>query len=446
MSRLPGADVSHCVVLIVDDMPTNIDVLRKILKSEGYEIYAAPSGEIALKIAQRSSPDIILLDVMMPDMDGYETCRQLKSLESTRDIPVIFVTAKTEVQDVVDGFKFGAVDYIHKPVKREEVCARVRTHLQIRSFTNTLQKIAHTEREQAERFRAIINNITEAIFISDEQGVIQLSNPACEHLLGYEAAQLIGQSINTLLPEPYNEEYLAFFACDDHGRNNHAVIGCGPREVEGQHMDSARFPMEISVSEMFLDQPLFICLIQDISVRKGAEQDLMRISRTDPLTNISNRRHFDEVLQQEWQRAMRSTQPLALAMIDVDHFKLFNDHYGHQAGDLCLQKIAAVIAQTAQRPTDLAARFGGEEFTLILPDTDEAGAASIASQLVAQIEALAMPHEMSLTSPCVTISVGLALTIPTQGSSATQLIERADKALYQAKEQGRNGMVCAKPE
>ncbi|EQM68698.1 diguanylate cyclase [Pseudomonas tohonis] len=164
---------------------------------------------------------------------------------------------------------------------------------------------------------------------------------------------------------------------------------------------------------------------------------LETLSLTDALTGIANRRHFDEVLQQEWHRAQRTAEPLALAILDVDWFKRYNDHYGHPAGDACLQRIAQVLASTVSRSSDLVARYGGEEFVFLVPMTDAAGAQGIAQRLVQAIEELALPHELS-TFGRVTVSIGVAAMVPGQGEAAETLLQRADAALYEAKKAGRN--------
>lgn len=165
-------------ILIVDDAPENLAVLRKLMVEQGYQTFVANSGERALKIARRVHPDLILLDVMMPGTDGFETCRQLKSHASTARIPVIFMSARTGTEDVVAGFDLGAVDYISKPLRMAEVCARVRTQLQIRVNVES-------QEEQAERLRTIVNNMAEGLLIIEADGRIQFTNPACDKYLGY---------------------------------------------------------------------------------------------------------------------------------------------------------------------------------------------------------------------------------------------------------------------
>lgn len=171
---------------------------------------------------------------------------------------------------------------------------------------------------------------------------------------------------------------------------------------------------------------------------EAANRKLKKLSSLDGLTGIPNRRHFDESLHKEWNRAMRAGTPLSLIMLDIDFFKLYNDHYGHQGGDDCLKRVATILAGLARRGTDIVARYGGEEFAVILPDTDQAGAEQIAESLRVAVQDSRIPHKMSKVSEYVSISVGVGTGTPTRDTSPELLIETADQALYRAKEDGRN--------
>ncbi|MBU2549590.1 MAG: diguanylate cyclase [Proteobacteria bacterium] len=293
-------------ILIVDDNKQNIEILMNLFKSE-YRITAAISAERALKIARSDAPpDIILLDILMPDMDGYEVCRRLKEDEKTRDIPIIFVTAVSEVMDAAKGFNLGAVDYIAKPFHPPIVMARVRLHLDLKHKRELLEEYA------------------------------------------------------------------------------------------------------------------FI----------------------DALTEIPNRRSFDHQALQEWNRARRSGQPLSLLLLDIDHFKEYNDTYGHGQGDQCLIRVAQTIQESLRRAGDLAARYGGEEFAALLPYTDQEEGCDIAWQILKNIEALGFAHQRSPVGDHVTISCGLATALAEDDVTLEQLIEEADQALYKAKRNGRNRVEC----
>jgi diguanylate cyclase (GGDEF)-like protein len=201
-------------------------------------------------------------------------------------------------------------------------------------------------------------------------------------------------------------------------------------------------------------------LKRELDARKAREQELMEVtqrleaankmllnrSALDGLTAIPNRRRYDEVLEQEWKRAMRTGRSLSVVMIDVDDFKPYNDTYGHQAGDHCLKRVAGVLSRSVKRPGDFVARYGGEEFAVVLPGTDMAGAREVAETVRQQIEACAMPHTASRAGSVVTISAGAAAMVPGRGDKAVDLVEAADRALYRAKREGRNRVRTGKSD
>jgi two-component system cell cycle response regulator len=420
----------EAAILIVDDAPASIDLLRATMAQQGYQTFVASSGERALSIARRVHPDLILLDVMMPGMDGLETCRQLKLHAATEDIPVIFMSARTGCDDVVAGFDLGAVDYIVKPLRMAEVCARVRAQLHVHSHSET-------RLEQAQRLRMIVDNMAEGLLIIEPGGRIQFSNPACDAYLGYGAGQLAGHGIGDLLDAPVAQQYLAWFAAcaADPG----APPQQGAREVVLRQHDGTARPMDLSVTPMQTGgEQVFIGLLHDISHRKQYESTLERAALVDPLTRIANRRHFDNFFEQEWQRAIRSAEPLSLLVLDVDHFKLYNDSLGHAAGDAALRQVAAVLAAHAMRPTDLAARHGGEEFVVLFGETAADAAHTLAESIRARIEALAMANPRAPGGGSITASIGVATMVPNQLDDLANFFVAADKAMYAAKEAGRN--------
>lgn len=291
------------VVLIVDDQPANIHALGKLIKDD-YQVLAATSGAKALEIANsQEQPDLILLDIMMPEMDGYEVCRRLKASEHTHSIPVIFVTARDTTEDEEKGFSLGAVDYISKPFRPTIARARIKNHMNLKIKTDMLEKL----------------------------------------------------------------------------------------------------------------------------------------SMLDGLTDIPNRRFFEESLAREWARAERNGLPLSLVMLDIDNFKLYNDNYGHGAGDECLQRVARILKTSLVRPMDLLARYGGEEFVALLPETDAPGAMHVARELNSAVQKSGIRHEHSRVSAVVTVSVGVAThSESAPQKSPEQLQKTADQALYRAKDMGRN--------
>ena len=369
-------------------------------------------------------------------MDGFETCRRLKAEAATHHIPVLFITALTDTHDVVEGFRAGGADYIAKPVRQEEVRARVRTQLQMRHYVQAL-------RDQAERFRAIVNNMDEGLVILEPDGRIQFANPACHHMLGYPRDGLVGQPLMDLLEPPLMQEYRDYLAAHARPERAQTDLQHGPREVSLRSHDGGTVSVDLTVTPIFLQRPRFLGLLHDISLRKQSEQELWRMASVDPLTNIPNRRQFDTFFHREWLRTRRGGLPLTLLVLDVDHFKSYNDSLGHQAGDRCLQQVAAEMNAHAKRSTDMAARYGGEEFVLLFGESDAEHGRQLAESVRARIEALRLSHPSSPVSAWVTVSVGVATMLPKQELTAEHLFAAADKALYLAKREGRNQVRCA---
>jgi diguanylate cyclase (GGDEF)-like protein/PAS domain S-box-containing protein len=282
-------------------------------------------------------------------------------------------------------------------------------------------------------------------FVLDKKGTVLIWNKACERLTGIPAHEVLGTKehwrgfydterpclADLIVQDRMSEIDGLYVTHDDLSQKNFGVhaetwcvaIDAGPiYDAEGQLM---------AVVET----------LRDMSSHKNAQTELERLANHDGLTGIFNRRGFDDRLHNEWSRTSREKQPLSLIMLDVDHFKRFNDTYGHQAGDDCLKKVAAVLAHQTYRPSDMAARYGGEEFAMILPSIDEGGASVVAQRICEGIAALGIPHSASGTIGMVTVSVGVATVRPVQGGKAEELIRLADEALYQAKGAGRNRVV-----
>jgi diguanylate cyclase (GGDEF)-like protein/PAS domain S-box-containing protein len=430
MTKLPNAGFSASrkpAILIVDDAPDNLALLRTAMLRQGYQTFVATSGDRALEIAQRIKPDLVLLDVVMPGLDGLETCRRMKAHPATARIPVIFMSARGDTDDIVAGFDMGAVDYIPKPLRPEEVCARVRAQLRLSSGSDA-------QKEQADRLRMIVDSMDQGLLIVERSGRVQYANPACDRYLGYAAEELVGRSLGDLVAQL--DSY-------PDGCSAMEAIGDGTREVLIRHRDGGLRSMDLTMTPMHAADGLFVALLHDITHHKQSEDALQRAAMLDPLTKIANRRHFDAFLEKEWQRAIRNAQPLSLVVLDVDHFKLYNDTLGHVAGDVCLQKVAQALEAHALRPTDLAARYGGEEFVLLFAETPHEAASRLAEAIRTTVEALQLPNPRSPTSPWITVSVGVATIVPTQLDQIEQLFVSADRAMYAAKGAGRNRVDTA---
>ena len=312
------------------------------------------------------------------------------------------------------------------------------------------------------RLKAILDTAVDAIICINSQGIIDLYNYAAENIFGYSAAEVIGKNVSILMPEPYASEHDEYIA-NYEKTGEKKIIGIG-RETTARHKNGKIFPIELAVSEAVLGKRrLYTGIVRDITQRKQTEEEiehykkhleklvyaktreleeanekLKALVNIDSLTGLENRRYFDEVLDIEIRRAARTDAPLSLLMCDIDFFKLYNDHYGHVMGDECLKKIAGCFKSTFLRATDVPARFGGEEFAVILPDTQLEEARRISAKLSKSIHALNIIHAESRAAGHITLSTGIACMQPGRQVSCTELIRMADEALYSAKAKGRN--------
>jgi diguanylate cyclase (GGDEF)-like protein/PAS domain S-box-containing protein len=337
-------------------------------------------------------------------------------------------------------------------------------------FQDLRERVAVEEALRAtEQFKALFEYASEAMFLSDAAGnILDVNRVGCVNL-GYAREELIGQPPTLFvhwLTLPGSSEEQCFDRLVAQLRKGEIVMA----EAELIRKDGTRYPAEASFSGInHGGQYRILVSARDISQRKEAERhvaealaaversraemedinrrlaesnrELQRLSRRDGLTGIANRRHFDEYLELEWRRAERDGRPLSLLIADVDHFKAFNDVYGHQAGDECLRRIAHTIDAQLSRSIDVTARYGGEEFAVILPETPLAGALNIAERMRGAVMGLRIRHEASPVSEFVTVSIGAASVIPRRGETPERLIGAADQALYEAKQGGRN-RVC----
>ncbi|MBC7859969.1 MAG: EAL domain-containing protein, partial [Burkholderiaceae bacterium] len=430
-------------ILIVDDTPANVGILVEYLEDCGFEVVVAQDGAEGLQRAQYCEPDLILLDVLMPGMDGFETCRRLKALDAVKDIPVIFMTALTDTGDKLAGFEAGAVDYVTKPFQIEEVRARVDAQLGLRGARNQLaasnlrlqQEVAqHKATEQTLRLMnsAIASSIN-AIFLTDCGGAdnpIVYVNPAFEKMTGYTAAEVIGTNSRFLQgPEPDQEGA---------GPIREALRGAGEAHavLRSYRKDGSAFWSEwyiAPVREAGAAPTHCVGVLNDISKAKQLEEQLQQRANHDLLTGLPNRVLLLDRIEQAMAGASRQQTHAFVAFIDLDHFKDINDSLGHEAGDTLLREIATRL-QACVREFDTVARLGGDEFVVVLQDECVDGALPIMQRI---IERIAQPVTLMGEPHAVTCSIGVSV-YPQDGGDAETLIKHADTAMYRAKEIGRN--------
>ncbi len=296
-------------ILLVEDSPTLRHAMSAYIKDAGHSVILADDGEQAIQQLEHEQVDLIIMDVEMPGLNGFETTRLIREHENDQWTPIIFVTGKSDEDSFAEGIEAGGDDYLIKPVSAVILKAKIKAFERITQMRNQLTAL---------------------------------------------------------------------------------------------------------------------------------NEDLTNLSQIDGLTNIYNRRTFLELSRNQWLQSARNKSPVALLMLDIDHFKFYNDHYGHPAGDSCIQKVTQAIKDSLQRPVDILGRYGGEEFVIFLPDTDRAGAEVVAEKIRASVEALQLPHQHSGTSDVVTVSVGGASCSHTTGRNIEQLIKHADETLYRCKHEGRN--------
>jgi diguanylate cyclase (GGDEF)-like protein/PAS domain S-box-containing protein len=296
-----------------------------------------------------------------------------------------------------------------------------------------------TARKQAEesisKLAAIVESSDDAIVGKSLDGIITSWNSGAEKLYGYTKEEAVGNSISLLVPPDRSDETIGLLEQIREGKR------VDHYETVRMKKNGDLIDVSITISPVKDYTGSIIgasAIVRDITEKKHTEEMLRQLSTTDGLTGIANRRAFDMFLDEEWRRALRSKNQISILMIDVDFFKKYNDTYGHLQGDECLRSVAAILKSVARRPGDMAARFGGEEFVVLLSTTDTGHAVSIAEKIRRDIEALEMPHETSEISRYVTVSIGVISEVPDPNMSANDFLQCADEALYKGKKEGRN--------
>jgi two-component system cell cycle response regulator len=403
-------------ILVVDDVPANVKLLEARLSAEYFDVLTASNGAEALDLCSRSECDIILLDVMMPDMDGFEVCRRLKSNPATHYIPVVIVTALDSPSDRVRGLEAGADDFLTKPVSDIVLIARVRSLTRLKMMTDELRMRAITSleigMEAPERSAIADKGVGGRILLVDDR-------PS-----SYERLAPILSAEHTVDVEINPAEAL-FHAAE--GNYDLLIVSLGLENYDGLRLCSQARSLERT-------RQLPILAISDADVQNSIEMAI-----TDALTGLHNRRYMETHLATLAEQASSRGKPLALMILDIDFFKSINDTYGHDAGDDVLREFAVRIRKSI-RGIDLACRYGGEEFVIVMPETDLTVAGMVAERLRRSIAGETFAVNKGTKRIDVTISIGLA-TLDHKGEPVADVLKRADMALYQAKHDGRNRVV-----
>src|SRR5262245_15195473 len=448
-------------VLVVDDVPANVKLLEARLSAEYFDVVTAVSGVEALGICERAECDVVLLDVMMPDMDGFEVCRRLKTNPATHHIPVVIVTALDQPSDRVRGLEAGADDFLSKPVSDVALIARVRSRSRLKLMTDELRMRALTSRdigiESPERDAVADPGLGGRILIVDDHAA------SSERIAG----MLTGQHNVEIEANP-NEA--VFHAAE--GNFDLLIVSLGLDNFDGLRLCSQvrslertrNVPilaiadadsntrlvrgLELGVND-YLSRPIDkneLMARVGTQIRKKRYTERLRdnvqmsieLAITDALTGLFNRRYMESHVGTLVEQATNRGKPLTVLVLDIDYFKSINDAHGHDAGDDVLREFAIRIKKSI-RGIDLACRYGGEEFVVVMPETDMAVATLVAERLRRRIASEPFPIQQGASKVEVTISVGIAALA--HGESAAAVLKRADQALYRAKRDGRNRVV-----
>jgi len=456
-------------ILVIDDDEVDRMNVQHLLDKEGVKAVVHEASDCKSGIEKMKSREIdcVLIDYRLPDANGVEVLEKLTEV-NRNNVSLILLTGMGDELLVAEAMKKGASDYLPKKgLDGKTLAHSIRNSIQVGSFEKKVRAAENALADSEKSYRTIVETVSDVIFRLGPDQKIEFINPAIR-FFGYEPSELVGQSI---------EKFIDMGSIDKETIAKIATQGVGPLSTSNLEV-KFKFARESILGETTKPVPVLLdafglwdisdeqvfkneveknflgtlCIARNIMEIKAVEEELLQtqcrlmqavenlkeLSTTDGLTEISNRRFFDEYSEKERKRAQRDKKPFAVIMIDLDCFKSYNDTYGHQRGDACLKKVAGVIKGAMKRPADLAARYGGEEFVLVLPETDKDGACKLAEQLRQEVINLKEEHQNNTSGKWVTISLGAATEIAEPGKSFSDLLAKADKALYEAKGSGRN--------
>ncbi|MGF0240515.1 putative bifunctional diguanylate cyclase/phosphodiesterase [Rhodococcus sp. IEGM1300] len=417
------------VLLIVDDYPENLISMRALLQRQDWQVMTAASGFEALNLLLQHDVDLVLLDVQMPGMDGFEVARLMRGSQRTRLTPIIFLTANEQSQDaVIKGYASGAVDYLFKPFDPQILKPKVQALLEHQRNRRALQRLSH-DLEVARAFNAsVLENAAEGILVVGEDGLIRFANPAMSRLLNATVQELQGKEFLDFLQKPHipvwtDSELFAGYQRGETLRLHDALLRTAP----GQQV-----PVALSCAPLPAEQQAMVVTVLDMSVVRHLHQQLEFQAVTDPLTGLLNRRGFYQTVENLLVRGERAERVWVLLYLDLDGFKRVNDSLGHDAGDRVLRWVSEQL-KACMRPFDILARMGGDEFTALLDLEFPEQAAKIAEKL---IERVSICQQIDGLDIALGASIGIA-TFPDCGSNLDGLLRASDIAMYEAKRAGR---------
>ncbi|MGZ0783412.1 EAL domain-containing protein [Pseudomonas sp. TKO26] len=425
----PEALEGDSTLLIVDDYPENLLSMRALLQRQDWRVMTAASGLEALSLLLEHEVDLVLLDVQMPGMDGFEVARLMRGSQRTRLTPIIFLTANEQSQDaVIKGYASGAVDYLFKPFDPQILKPKVQALLEHQRNRRALQQLSH-DLEVARAFNAsVLDNAAEGILVVDESGRVRYANPAVSRLLNAQVKELEGSLFLDYLQKPHvpdwsESELLACYRRGQTYRLHDALL----RTVPGQQLSVA-----LSCAPLPSEQKAMVVTLLDMSEVRHLHQQLEYQAVTDPLTGLLNRRGFYQTVENILLRGDRPGKTLVLLYLDLDGFKRVNDSLGHDAGDRVLRWVSEQLKECLHS-FDILGRMGGDEFTALLELSFPEQAAKIAERL---IERLSISQQIDGLEVVLGASIGIAI-YPDCGSNLDGLLRAADIAMYEAKRAGR---------
>lgn len=429
MDCAPQPGDAGSVLLVVDDYPENLVSMTALLQREDWRVMTAGSGLEALELLLAHDVDLVLLDVRMPGMDGFEVARLMRGSQRTRMTPIIFLTATAQSPAaVLEGYASGAIDYLFKPFDPHILKPKVQALLEHQRNRRALQRLSH-DLELARAFNAsVLDNAAEGILVVGEGSVIEYANPAVSRLLNATLAELQGESFLSFLQKPHVPAWLGFpmyeaYLRGETWRQHDAILRTG----RGQQV-----PVALSCAPLPAEQKAMVVTVLDMSEVRHLHQQLEFQAVTDPLTGLLNRRGFHQAVESTLLRNERNEQALVLLYLDLDGFKRVNDTLGHDAGDRVLRWVSEQM-QACLRSYDILGRMGGDEFTALLELEFPEQAAKIAEKL---IERVSVCQQVDGLEVMLGVSIGIA-TFPDCGSDLNGLLRAADIAMYEAKRTGR---------